>query len=97
MAQSKPWDSQIAVKKKKKEKKSLAIDYSETVNRITQLVAYPFPKVDEIINRIAKHRYFSTINLKSTYHQISLREEDYPYTGFEVDGGFLSLLIYHLV
>ena len=69
-----------------KKKKRLAIDYSETINRFTQLDAYPFPKFDEVINKIAKYRYFSTIDLKSAYNQIPLRE-DRPYTAFEADGG----------
>ena len=67
-------------------KNRLAIDYSETINRFTQLDAYPFPKFDEVINKIAKYRYFSTIDLKSAYNQIPLRE-DRPYTAFEADGG----------
>ena len=82
-----PWISQVVVTKTERQKKRLAIDYSETINRFTQLDAYPFPKVDEIINKIAKYRYFSTIDLKSAYHQIPLREEDRLYTAFEADGG----------
>ena len=81
-----PWRSQVVVTKREQQKKCLAIDYSETINRFTQLDAYPFPKVDEIINKIAKYRYFSTIDLKSVYRQIPLREEDRPYTALEVDG-----------
>ena len=37
-----------------------------------------------------KYRYFSTIDLKSAYHQIPLPEEDCPYTAFEADGGLLQ-------
>ena len=50
--------------------------------------AYSLPNVDELVNKIAKYKYFSTIDLKSAYHQIPLREEDRPYTALEADGGF---------
>ena len=83
-----PWRSQVVVTKNECSKKHLVIDYSETINRFTQLDAYPLPNVDELVNKIAKYKYFSTINLKSAYHQIPLREEDRPCTAFEADGGF---------
>ena len=65
------------------QKKRLTVDYSETINRFTLLDAYPLPR----INEMAQYRVFSTIDLKSAYHQITLREEDKPYTAFEADGG----------
>ena len=43
--------------------------------------------MDELLNNIAKYKYFSTIDLKSAYHQNPLREEDSPYTAYEASGG----------
>ena len=76
-----PWRSQVVVTKREQQKKHLAINYiySEIINRFTQLDAHPFPKVDDIINKIAKYRYFTTTDLKSAYHQIPLREEPEAY------------------
>ena len=82
-----PWRSQVVVTKNSRSKKRLAIDYSETVNRFTQLDAYPSPKVDELVNTIAKYKYFNIIDLKSAYYQIPIREEDRHYTAFEANGG----------
>ena len=82
-----PWRSQVFVTKNSRSKKRLAIDYSETVNRFTQLDAYPLPKVDELVNTIAKYKYFNTIDLKSAYHQIPIPEEDHHYTASEANGG----------
>ena len=61
-------------------KKRLVIDYSQTVNRFTQLTAYPLPRIDELVNNVAKYRYFSTIDLRSAYHQIPLSENDKLYS-----------------
>ena len=47
---------------------------------------YPLPKIDEMTKQIAQYRVFSTIDLKSAYHQVPLREEDKKFTAFEVNG-----------
>ena len=65
----------------------MVVDYSETVNKYTQLDAYPFPKIDKLVNDIAKYKIYSTIDLRSAYYQIPLSENDSPYTAFEADGG----------
>ena len=61
----------------------MVVDYSQTVNRFTHLDAYPLPRIDEMVERVANYRKFSTIDLRSAYHQIPIREEDRPYTAFE--------------
>ena len=68
-------------------RKRLAIDYSQTINRYTELDAYPIPRVDEFVNKVAQYRVFSSIDLKSAYHQLPLHENDRPLTAFEADGG----------
>lgn len=78
-----PWRAQVVVVKNESRKKRLAIDYSETINKFTQLDAYPLPRIDATVNKIAQYRVFSTIDLRSAYHQVSIREEDKPCTAFE--------------
>ena len=63
----------------------MVIDYSQTVNRFTHLDAYPLPRVDELINEIAKSKYYSTVDLKSAYYQVSLATEDRKFTAFEAN------------
>lgn len=82
-----PWRAQVVVTKDENHKKRLVIDYSETINRFTQLDAYPLPRIDETVNNIAQYRFFSTIDLRSAYHQVPIRQEDKPYTAFESCGG----------
>ena len=62
------------------------IDYSLTINKFTNLDAYPLPKISKMTNQIAQYRVFSTIDLKSAYHQVPLREEDKKFTAFEANG-----------
>ena len=78
-----PWRAQVVVTKDDSHKKRLAIDYSQTINRFTLLDAFPLPKINDLVNDIAQYRVFSTIDLRSAYHQVPLKEEDKQYTAFE--------------
>ena len=66
--------------------KRLAIDYSQTINRFTLLDAFPLPRISDMVNKIAQYRVFSTIDLRSAYHQVPLKDKDKPYTAFEARG-----------
>ena len=79
-----PWRAQIVVVRKN-EKKRLAVDYSETINRFTLLDAYPIPRIKDQINQIALHEVYSTIDLRAAYHQITLREDEKAFTAFEAN------------
>jgi len=81
-----PWRAQVVVTKDENHRKRLAVDYSETINRFTLLDGYPLPRIDDTVNKIAQYRVFSSIDLRSAYHQIPIKDEDKPYTAFESDG-----------
>ena len=81
-----PWRAQVVVTKDENHRKRLAIDYSQTINRFTLLDAFPLPRITDMVNKIAQYRVFSTIDLRSAYHQVPLKEEDKPYTAFEARG-----------
>ena len=63
-----PWRSQWLVVKQKGNKWRLCIDNSQSVNRCTELEAFPLPRIDELINELSKHHFFSKYDLKNTYH-----------------------------
>lgn len=81
-----PWRAQVLVVADDNHKKRMVVDYSQTINRYTTLDAFPLPRIDEIVNRVANYRVFSTIDLKSAYHQVPIREEDRVFTAFEACG-----------
>ena len=81
-----PWRAQVLVTTDERHKKRMVIDYSQTINRFTQLDAYPLPNINDMVQKIAQYSVFSTIDLRSAYHQIPLKEEDKPYTAFEASG-----------
>ena len=78
-----PWRAQVVVTRNENHKKRMVIDYSQTINRFTLLDAYPLPRIDDTVNTIAQYRIFSTIDLRSAYHQVNIKESDKPYTAFQ--------------
>ena len=82
-----PWRAQVVVTKNENHKKRMVVDYSETINKFTNLDAYPLPRLDDTVNKIAQYSVFSTIDLKSAYHQIPIRDSDKIYTAFQANGG----------
>ena len=59
---SSPWRAQVVVitDEFKRQKKRTCVDYSQTINIFTDLDAYPLPRIDDMINELAKYSGFST-------------------------------------
>ena len=87
-----PWRAQVVVAKdlSNTHKKRLCIDYSRTINLYTHLDAYPMPRIDDMLDDLAKYRVFSTFDLRSAYHQVSIIESDKKFTAFEAGAGCLA-------
>lgn len=81
-----PWRAQVLVAGGGNHKKRLVIDYSLTINRFTFLDAFPLPLINDLVQEMAKNKYYSKFDLKSAYHQIPISPEDRIYTAFEADG-----------
>ena len=61
-----PWRAQpLVVTNRDTGKKRLCVDYSQTVNLFTILDAYPLPKIEGIINKLAKYKVFCTLTSKA--------------------------------
>ena len=64
MKSKSPWRAQLVVVKGNK-KWRMCVDYSNTINRFTEEEAFPLPRIDELVNQLALHKYFSKYDLKS--------------------------------
>ena len=78
-----PWRSQVLVVKTENHKRRMVQDYSQTINLFTHLDACPLPSTQGIVSKVACYSYFSTLDLKSAYHQIEIPEKDRIYTAFQ--------------
>lgn len=86
-----PWSSPIWVVPKKrdasgKQKWRLVIDYRK-LNEKTISDRYPIPNITEILDKLGKCNYFSTLDLASGFHQLEMDPRDIEKTAFTVEGG----------
>lgn len=64
-----------------KQKYRLCIDF-RLLNAQCVGNAYPLPLINDILERLGKAKYFTSLDLASGYHQCPLREEDREKTAF---------------
>ena len=56
-------------------------DYRE-LNKRTKKNRYPFPRIDDLFDKLQGATVFSSIDLQSAYQQVRLKPEDIPKTAF---------------
>ena len=64
----------------------MCVDYAATVNRFTQIDAFPMPDIQEHLSEIRGNCVFSKIDIKDAYHSVPILEEERKFTAFEADG-----------
>ena len=64
----------------------MVIDYRK-LNSITIPDKYPIPEINEVLANLGRNKFFTTIDLKSGFHQIPLREADIEKTAFSINNG----------
>ena len=69
---SSPWRAQVLVVIGDNHKTRMCINYSETINKYTLLDGYPLLNMQNLVNKVAKYSHFSTLDLKSAYHQVEI-------------------------
>lgn len=86
-----PWSSPIWIVPKKKDasgkvKWRLVIDYRK-LNEKTVSDKYPLPNITDVLDKLGRSVYFTTLDLASGFHQIEMNPSDIEKTAFTVEGG----------
>lgn len=86
-----PWSSPIWIVPKKldaskKRKTRLVIDYRK-LNSQTIDDKFPIPNITEILDKLGRSIYFTTLDLTSGFHQIEVDKDDIEKTAFSTDQG----------
>lgn len=71
--------------------KRLCIDYRQ-LNKITVKEKYPMPMIEDLIDRLQGCKFYTSLDLKSGYHQISIKSEDVHKTAFITSDGHFEFL-----
>ena len=79
---SSPFSSNVVIVRKKDGSIRFCIDYRK-LNQQTVKDAYAIPRIDDTLHLLAGAKYFSTLDLKSGYWQVELKEEDKAKTAFQ--------------
>lgn len=86
-----PWSSPIWIVPKKldssgKQKWRMVIDYRK-LNDKTVDDRYPLPNITEILDKLGRCMYFTSLDLASGFHQIEVDPRDIEKTAFSVENG----------
>jgi hypothetical protein len=89
---SSPWGCPALFVSKKDKGLRLCVDY-RPLNAVTIKNKYPLPRIDILFDQLAEAQVFSKIDLRSSYHQIKIRDEDIRKTAFSTRYGLYEYLV----
>lgn len=91
-----PWSSPIWIVPKKADasgvqKWRIVIDYRKLNNKTIQ-ERFPIPNIDELLDKLGKAQYFTTLDLASGFHQITMHKDSIEKTAFSTNHGHFEFL-----
>ncbi len=81
-----PWSSPIVMVPKPDGTLRFCNDFHR-LNEVSEFDGYPMPRVDELLDRLGRARYISTLDLTKGYWQVPLSETAKPKTAFSTSSG----------
>lgn len=78
------WRSQAFVVKSNG-KQRMVVDFASTINRYTDLDAFPVPLIPDVLHQLEGSRVFSRVDLRSAYYQVPILKEHQHFTAFEAN------------
>jgi Reverse transcriptase (RNA-dependent DNA polymerase) len=87
-----PWGAPVLFVRKKDDTLRLCIDYRE-LNKVTVPNRYPIPRIDDLFDQLQGSQVYSKIDLRSGYHQLTIRASDVPKTAFRTRFGHYEFLV----
>jgi hypothetical protein len=89
---SSPYGAPVLFVQKKDGTLRMCIDY-RALNKITIRDRFPLPRIDDLLDQMAKCRIFTSFDLQSGYHQIRIAPEDVEKTAFTTHLGHFQFKV----
>ena len=83
---SSPWSSPIVLVRKKDGSLRFCIDYRK-LNSVTKKDSYPLPRIDDSLDALGNAKWFSTLDLSSSYWQVKMHPDHKEKTAFVTTSG----------
>lgn len=86
------WASPVVLVPKKDGTMRMCVDYRK-LNSVSAADAYPMPRIDELIDRLAGAKYVSTLDLTRGYWQVPVAPESQSKTAFTTSFGLFNFTV----
>ena len=80
------WLANVVMVKKANEKWRMCVDFID-LNQAYPKDSFPLPRIDQLVDSIAKHKLLTFIDAFSGYNQIQMAKEDQEKTAFVTSQG----------
>ena len=70
----------------------MCVDY-RALNDVAIKNKYPLPRIEDLFDQMRGAKVFSKIELRSSYHQLKIRQEDIPKTAFTTRYGLYEFIV----
>jgi hypothetical protein len=87
-----PWGAPVLFATKKDGGLRMCLDY-RAFNKLTIENKCPIPRIDEIFERLQGAQYFTSLDIRSGYYQIRMKDADIPKTCIRTRYGSFEFLV----
>ncbi|KAM4549940.1 uncharacterized protein V3H82_019144 [Fundulus diaphanus] len=86
------WCSPVVIVVKKDGSLRICIDFRK-LNALSEFDAYPMPRIDDLLEKIGRARFITTLDLCKGYWQVPLEPSSRPYTAFQTPAGLFQFTV----